>query len=97
MREKERARQNEKKGRREESDVGVCVIRALGHDSKLPLNQAAVGCRTDIICNEIITNTEKNALVKECSFHAEDLGKCGTNRHDLATCPHRSLSLPFSV
>lgn len=48
---------------------------ALGHDTKLPLNQAAVGFRTDIIFNEIITYTEKNALVRECIFHAGDLGK----------------------
>lgn len=75
----------------------VYVSRALGHDTKLPLNQAAVGCRTDIIFNEIITNTEKNALVRECTFHAGDLGKCGTNRHDLASCPHLPLSSSLSV
>ncbi len=57
VREKGGARQSEKKGGREESDVGVCVYvsRAWGCDTKLPLNQAAVGCRTDTIFNEIIT------------------------------------------
>lgn len=53
----------------------VYASRALGHDTKLPLNQAAVGCRTDIIFNEIITYREKNALDRECTFHAGDLGK----------------------
>lgn len=32
---------------------------ALCHDTKLPLNQTAVGCRIDIIFNVLITYTEK--------------------------------------
>lgn len=81
VREKERVRQSEKKGKERVRGERCCCAYAswaLGHDTKLPLNQAAVGCRTDIIFNEIITYTQKNALVRECTFNAADLGKCCT-------------------
>lgn len=72
---------------------GVCVwcvyvSQARGHHTKLPLNLAAVGCRTDIIFNEIITYSERR-----CTFNAGDLGKRSTNRCDLARWPLRCLPL----
>lgn len=63
MRER-KAEQDRVRKAKESGERCWCVYasRALGHDTKHPLNQAAVGCRTDIIFNEIITYTEKNAL-----------------------------------
>lgn len=43
---------------------------ALCHDTKLPLNQTAVGSRIDIIFNELITYTEKRSIVGQPVFHA---------------------------
>lgn len=58
MREKESKTEGKKKGKGERCWC-VDASWALGHDAKPPLNQTAVGCRTDIIFNEIITYTEK--------------------------------------
>lgn len=58
------------------------------YHTKLPLNLAAVGCRTDIIFNEIITYSERR-----CTFNAGDLGKRSTNRRDLTRWPLCCLPL----
>lgn len=87
----------EKESRRVEKRKKTCwcvdASYALGHDTKPPLKQAAVGCRTDIIFNEIITYTETMHWLGSVPFHAWDLGICSTNRHDLASSPHLLHSL----
>lgn len=66
----------------------VYVSQALSHNTKLPLNLAAVGHRTDIIFNEIIIYSEQR-----CTFNAGDLGKSSTNRRDLTRWPLCRLPL----
>lgn len=68
---------------------------ALRHDTKLPLNQAAVGCRKDMLFH-VLMKQRKNATVRECTFHARGIW-ADVMLIDMAWLDASCLFLPQSI